>query len=83
LNAYNLLTGECAFDLNSQAGISEMLKAIFEKFFVPISRRMPDISVRIAAVIEKSIAKEVENRWRTAGEMREALLKASGLVNQL
>jgi len=34
-------------------------------------------------VIEKSIAKEVENRWRTAGEMREALLKASGLVNQL
>ncbi len=78
MTAYSLLTGESAFDLNSQAGISEMLKAIFEKPFVPIAQRMPDIPIRIAAVIEKAIAKEVENRWRTAGEMRESLSKAIG-----
>jgi len=76
MTAYSLLTGESAFDLNSQAGISEMLKAIFEKPFVPIAQRMPDIPIRIAAVIEKAIAKEIENRWRTAGEMRVELLNA-------
>jgi serine/threonine-protein kinase len=76
MTAYSLLTGVRAFDLNSQAGISEMLKAIFEKPFVPIAQRMPEIPVRIAAVIEKAIAKEVENRWRTAGEMRVELLNA-------
>ncbi len=78
MTAYSLLTGESAFDLNSQAGISEMLKAIFEKPFVPIVQRTPDIPIRIAAVIEKAIAKEVENRWRMAGEMRESLSKAIG-----
>ena len=76
MTAYSLLTGAHAFDINAEAGISEMLKAIFEKPFVPISRRMPEIPFSIAAVIEKSIAKEVENRWRSAGEMRIELLKA-------
>ena len=76
MTAYSLLTGAHAFDINSEAGISEMLKAIFEKPFMPISQRMPDIPFGIAAVIEKSIAKEVSLRWSTAGEMRIALLKA-------
>jgi len=76
MTAYSLLTGAHAFDINSKAGISEMLKAIFEKPFMPISQRMPDIPFGIAAVIEKSIAKEVSLRWSTAGEMRIALLKA-------
>jgi len=76
MTAYSLLTGAHAFDINSEAGISEMLKAIFEKPFMPISQRMPDIPFGIAAVIEKSITKEVSLRWSTAGEMRIALLKA-------
>jgi len=76
MTAYSLLTGAHAFDINSEAGISGMLKAIFEKPFMPISQRMPDIPFGIAAVIEKSIAKEVSLRWSTAGEMRIALLKA-------
>ncbi len=78
MTAYKLMTGKNALDLDSNAGISETLKAILEKPFVPLSHRLPDIPSRVAAVIEKSIAKEVENRWRTAGEMREALLKADG-----
>ncbi len=76
MTAYSLLTGAHAFDINSEAGISEMLKAIFEKPNVPILQRVPDIPARVAAVIEKSIAKQVETRWRTAGEMCDALLKA-------
>jgi serine/threonine-protein kinase len=76
MTAYSLLTGAHAFDINSHVGISEMLKAIFEKPFVPILHRVPDVPVRVAAVIEKSIAKQVETRWRTAGEMCDALLKA-------
>ncbi|CAN5407456.1 hypothetical protein BH18ACI1_BH18ACI1_14140 [soil metagenome] len=78
MTAYGLLTGAHALNLSPKAGISETVKAIFEKPFVPISRHLPDIPPQIAAVIETAIAKEVERRWRSAGEMREALLKAAG-----
>jgi len=76
MTAYSLLTGAHALDLSSRAGIAETVKAIFEKPHVPISRRMPEIPIRLAAVIETALAKEVHLRWATAGEMREALLRA-------
>lgn len=76
MTAYSLMTGAHALDISPRAGISETVKAIFEKPIVPISKRLPEIPLRIAAVIETAIAKEVELRWRTAGEMREALLRA-------
>ncbi len=78
MTAYSLMTGAHALDLSPRAGISETVKAIFEKPIVPISQRMPEIPLRVAAVVETAIAKEVELRWRTAGEMREALLRAIG-----
>ncbi|MCY7376646.1 MAG: serine/threonine-protein kinase [Pyrinomonadaceae bacterium] len=78
MTAYSLMTGAHALDLSPRAGISETVKAIFEKPIVPINKRMPEIPLRVAAVIETAIAKEVELRWRTAGEMREALLRAMG-----
>lgn len=74
MTAYSLLTGSHALDLSPRAGISETVKAIFEKPHVPLNQRNPDIPPQVAFVIETAIAKEVENRWRTAGEMREALL---------
>ncbi len=74
MTAYSLLTGKHALDLSPRAGISETVKAIFEKPIVPLAQRLPDIPPQIAFVIEQAIAKEVENRWRSAGEMREALL---------
>ena len=70
------MTGAHALDLSPRAGISETVKAIFEKPIVPISQRLPDIPLRVAAVIETAIAKEVQFRWASAGEMREALLKS-------
>lgn len=78
MTAYSLLTGAHALNISPKAGISETVKAIFEKPLVPINARIQDIPPQIAAVIEKSLSKEVEYRWRTAGEMREALLRSIG-----
>ena len=76
MTAYSLLTGAHALDISPRAGISETVKAIFEKPIIPISQRVPDIPLRVCAVIETALAKQVELRWATAGEMREALLRA-------
>jgi serine/threonine-protein kinase len=77
MTAYSLLTGAHALDISPKAGISETVKAIFEKPIVPIANRVPDIPLKVAAVIETALAKQTELRWRTAGEMREALLRAA------
>lgn len=76
MTAYSLITGAHALDLSPRAGISETVKAIFEKPIVPINQRLPEVPLRVTAVIETAIAKEPQMRWHTAGEMREALLRA-------
>lgn len=76
MTAYSLLTGAHALDISPNAGISETVKAIFEKPIIPISSRMPDVPIRVSAVFETALAKQPELRWRSAGEMREALLRA-------
>jgi pSer/pThr/pTyr-binding forkhead associated (FHA) protein len=77
MTAYSLLTGAHALDISPNAGISETVKAIFEKPIIPISKRMPEVPLKVAAVFETALAKQVELRWRTAGEMRDALLRAA------
>jgi len=77
MTAYSLLTGAHALDIGPKAGIAETVKAIFEKPIIPISRRIPDIPLKVAAVIETALAKQVDLRWRTAGAMREALLRSA------
>ncbi|HUR97542.1 MAG TPA: FHA domain-containing serine/threonine-protein kinase [Pyrinomonadaceae bacterium] len=76
MTAYSLLTGAHALDISPKAGVAETVKAIFEKPIVPISSRLPDVPSRVATVFEMALAKQVDRRWRTAGEMREALLSA-------
>lgn len=76
MTAYTLMTGSHALDISPKAGIAETVKAIFEKPIVPINIRTMDIPPNVAAVIEKAMMKEPEQRWRTAGEMREALLRS-------
>lgn len=76
MTAYSLLTGAHALDIAPNAGISETVKAIFEKPIIPIANRVPEVPLRVAAVFETALAKQIELRWRTAGEMREALLRA-------
>lgn len=77
MTAYSLLTGTHALDLSPKAGIADTVKAIFEKPIIPIQVRLNEIPTPLAQIIEKSLAKEPAHRWRTAGEMREALLKIS------
>ncbi|MER3429425.1 MAG: serine/threonine protein kinase [Blastocatellia bacterium] len=77
MTAYSLLTGAHALDISPKAGISETVKAIFEKPIIPIARRVPEVPLKVSAAIETALAKQVELRWRTAGEMREALLRAA------
>jgi serine/threonine protein kinase len=76
MTAYTLLTGSHALDLSPRAGIAETVKAIFEKPFVPLIIRNSQLPPRLADVIEKAISKEPQQRWRSAGEMREAILRA-------
>jgi len=82
MTAYSLLTGAHALDISPKAGISETVKAIFEKPIIPISNRVPEVPLKVAAVIETALAKQVDLRWRTAGEMREALLRAASEVSR-
>ncbi len=82
MTAYSLLTGAHALDISPKAGISETVKAIFEKPIIPISGRVPEVPLRIAAVFETALAKQVDLRWRTAGEMRDALLRAASDVTR-
>jgi serine/threonine-protein kinase len=76
MTAYSLLTGAHALDISPKAGISETVKAIFEKPIIPIANRIADVPTRVSSVFEMALAKHVDRRWRSAGEMREALLSA-------
>ncbi|MFN0140337.1 MAG: protein kinase domain-containing protein [Pyrinomonadaceae bacterium] len=78
MTAYSLLTGKHALDISPKAGISETVKAIFEKPIIPVLSRVNDVPHNVALVIETALAKNTEDRWRTAAAMREALLNASG-----
>ncbi|MCO6509414.1 MAG: protein kinase [Aridibacter famidurans] len=78
MTAYSLLTGAHALDIKAKAGISETVKAIFEKPLIPIGQRAPEVPTPIAQVIERALAKKPEDRWASAGAMREALLNAAG-----
>lgn len=77
MTAYSLLTGTHPLDISPRAGISETVKAIFEKPIVPIAQRIPGVPIKVAAAIETALAKHVDQRWRSAGEMRDALMRAA------
>lgn len=78
MTAYSLITGTHPLDISPKAGISETVKAIFEKPVVPMIHRIPNVPPALSQVIETALAKQVENRWRSAGAMREALLRSAG-----
>lgn len=78
MTAYSLLTGAHALDIRPKAGISETVKAIFEKPLIRIAQRTDQVPPQIAQVIEKALSKEPDQRWKTAGEMRDALIRAAG-----
>lgn len=78
MTAFSLLTGRHALNLSPKAGIAETIKAIFERPSESVRTHVPDIPPQFAVVVERSLAKEPENRWRSAAEMRTAVLRAMG-----
>lgn len=76
MTAYTLMTGRHALDISPKAGIAETVKAIFEKPLVPLVIHSTELPPQMCAVIERAIAKEPGQRWATAGDMREALLRS-------
>jgi len=79
MTAYVLLTGTHALDVSLTAGIAEIVKAIFDKPIVPVIIRDRTVPPSVAEVVEKALSKDPRKRWKTAGEMRQALLQAAGL----
>ncbi len=76
MTAYSLLTGRHALNLSPKAGIAETIKAIFERQNEPVSAHVSDVPGEFAAVVERSLAKDPEKRWRSAAAMRAAVLRA-------
>jgi serine/threonine protein kinase len=70
---YYLLTGEHAFSFGAQA---EPMIAVLENEIMPVARRKPSVPRAVAAVVERAMHKEPLQRFRTAGDMRQALLAA-------
>jgi serine/threonine-protein kinase len=78
MTAFSLLTGRHALNLSPKAGIAETIRTIFEKPNEPVSSFVSDVPAEFAFVIERALAKEPEQRWRSAAEMRGAILRAMG-----
>ncbi|EFH80095.1 protein kinase domain-containing protein [Ktedonobacter racemifer] len=71
---YTMLTG--TFPRTHRRGEDPML-AILHGEIVPLRQRDPQFPVRLAEVIDQSLASKEGERFRHAGEMYEALVKAS------
>jgi eukaryotic-like serine/threonine-protein kinase len=69
---YWLLTGRHIYDL--PRGLSNQILMVLQKAPVPIRSRRPDIPARLAAMIDRSLAREPEQRFADAKDMRRALL---------
>ena len=74
---YECLTGDVPFDDPSPMRIAAM--HVIEEL-PPIGSKVAFLEgTKLAAVVERALAKRPEDRWQTAVEMRSALLVAAGL----
>lgn len=71
---YTMLTG--TFPRTHRRGEDPML-AILHGEIVPLRQREPQLPARLAEVIDRALASKEGDRFRHAGEMYEALVKAS------
>ena len=69
---YELLTGMTPF--NSESGeFTEILFKLFTAEPPPVKEKRPDVPDALAAAVHKALAREVDNRFRNALEMAEAI----------
>lgn len=74
MTAYSLLTGCLALDLSKNSSVNDTIRAIFEQPAVPLRQRAPHIPQPVCEIIDRALAKDPAQRWKTAGAMRNALL---------
>lgn len=77
MTAYSLLAGDTALDVGPANDMAAMVRAIFDGQIIPLRRRVPEVSERVAGVIERALAKDPADRWQSAGAMRTALMHAA------
>ena len=70
---YEVLSGHRAFE---GGVVAEVLQAIVTKEPEPLRRRVPDIPAVLVPVVERALAKSPDRRFRDAGEMGQALVRA-------
>jgi serine/threonine-protein kinase len=69
---YNLLTGEYIHDFTGSS--TQAITKILQGNPVPIQERRPDLPAGLCKAIHKSLARQPARRFRSAREMRRALL---------
>ncbi|HJR68264.1 MAG TPA: serine/threonine-protein kinase [Gemmatimonadaceae bacterium] len=67
---YRMIAGELPFRASSSA--SMMLKHMSERP-TPLGGQRTDVSPALVAVVEHALAKRPEDRWQSAGEIRDAI----------
>jgi pSer/pThr/pTyr-binding forkhead associated (FHA) protein len=73
---YRLVTGELPYDFTT-GGVAALV-TVLEKPIIPVRTRNPRVSPQLAAAIERALEKSVERRYRSADEMRQAIVAAVG-----
>ena len=67
---YELLAGKRAFDGGS---IEEILSQVIADTPTPVEQLRPDVAAGLAQIVQKALAKDVNQRYQTAGELRNEL----------
>ena len=75
MTAYCLLTGDVALDITPDADVAQTIKAIFDKPMVPVRQRTPEVPESVAQIVERALARDPNQRWQSAAEMRIALMQ--------
>jgi len=76
MTAYSLLSGQLALNLTGKTSVNDTIRAIFEQPCIPLQQRAPQIPPRVCEIIDRALAKDPNQRWHSAGAMRNALLNA-------
>jgi serine/threonine protein kinase len=74
---YRLLTGALPFNADTPAGL---LRQQIAELPTPLGQHRDDLPAWCEPIVQRALAKSLADRFQTAGEFREALGRASGMV---
>jgi len=72
---YEMVTGKRAFDA---PGIDELLSRLVNEEPAPVAELRPEAPPELVRIIGKALAKDIETRYQTAGELRNDLAAFAG-----